>query len=62
MAAIIFSSHKAEFERMVAAGEFAEWAEVHGNLYGTALKTLEEYPQRTASTSSSTSIVRGPAS
>jgi guanylate kinase len=31
-----------EFERMVAAGEFAEWAEVHGNLYGTALKTLEE--------------------
>ena len=33
---------KEEFERMVAAGEFAEWAEVHGNLYGTALKTLEE--------------------
>jgi guanylate kinase len=32
-----------EFERMVAAGEFAEWAEVHGNLYGTALKTLEGY-------------------
>ena len=32
-----------EFERMVAAGEFAEWAEVHGNLYGTALKTLDEY-------------------
>jgi guanylate kinase len=31
-----------EFERMAAAGEFAEWAEVHGNLYGTALKTLEE--------------------
>ena len=33
---------KEEFERMVAAEEFAEWAEVHGNLYGTALKTLEE--------------------
>lgn len=32
----------AEFERMVAAGEFAEWAEVHGNLYGTALKTLQD--------------------
>lgn len=32
-----------EFRRMVAAGEFAEWAEVHGNLYGTAIKTLEEY-------------------
>jgi guanylate kinase len=24
-----------EFERRRAAGEFAEWAEVHGNLYGT---------------------------
>lgn len=34
---------KEEFERMVAAGEFAEWAEVHGNLYGTALKTLDRY-------------------
>ncbi len=32
-----------EFERMVDGGEFAEWAEVHGNLYGTAIKTLEEY-------------------
>jgi len=32
-----------EFRRMVAEGEFAEWAEVHGNLYGTAIKTLEEY-------------------
>ena len=30
-----------EFERMVAAGEFVEWAEVHGNCYGTARKTLE---------------------
>ena len=28
---------------MSAAGEFAEWAEVHGNLYGTAVRTLEEY-------------------
>jgi guanylate kinase len=32
-----------EFRRMVAADEFAEWALVHGNMYGTALKTLEEY-------------------
>ncbi|SNB45072.1 guanylate kinase [Geobacter sp. DSM 9736] len=32
-----------EFQRMVSAGEFAEWAEVHGNFYGTALKTLHEY-------------------
>jgi guanylate kinase len=31
-----------EFSRMVAASEFAEWAEVHGNLYGTSLATLEE--------------------
>jgi guanylate kinase len=29
-----------EFQRMVAAGEFAEWAQVHGNYYGTSLKTL----------------------
>jgi guanylate kinase len=28
------------FRAMVAAGEFAEWAEVHGNYYGTALSTL----------------------
>ncbi|WP_243374485.1 guanylate kinase [Geotalea sp. SG265] len=32
-----------EFKGMVAADEFAEWAEVHGNFYGTALKTLEDY-------------------
>jgi guanylate kinase len=31
-----------EFQRMIAEDAFAEWAEVHGNLYGTALKTLEE--------------------
>ncbi len=31
-----------EFERMVAEDAFAEWAVVHGNMYGTALKTLEE--------------------
>ncbi|MEI8356665.1 MAG: guanylate kinase, partial [Deltaproteobacteria bacterium] len=29
-----------EFLRMVDAGEFAEWAHVHGNMYGTAIKTL----------------------
>jgi guanylate kinase len=32
----------AEFEKMITAGEFAEWAEVHGNYYGTAIKTLAE--------------------
>jgi guanylate kinase len=31
-----------EFQRMVRDGEFAEWAEVHGNCYGTALRTLAE--------------------
>ncbi len=30
------------FETMVSAGEFVEWAEVHGNLYGTALSTLKD--------------------
>jgi guanylate kinase len=31
-----------EFSRMVSAGEFAEWAEVHGNHYGTSLSTLKQ--------------------
>lgn len=30
------------FEHMVEDDAFAEWAEVHGNKYGTALRTLEE--------------------
>ncbi|QXE88992.1 guanylate kinase [Geomonas subterranea] len=33
---------KDEFDRMVEDGEFAEWAEVHGNFYGTSLATLKE--------------------
>lgn len=28
------------FQQKIAAGEFAEWAEVHGCLYGTSLQTL----------------------
>ena len=32
---------RAEFERMIAAGEFLEWAEVFGNYYGTAVSALE---------------------
>ena len=29
------------FEKRAAAGEFAEWAEVHGNLYGTLRSELD---------------------
>jgi guanylate kinase len=32
---------KEAFAAMTAKGAFAEWAEVHGNCYGTALDTLE---------------------
>ena len=37
-----FFVDREKFLRMAENGEFAEWAEVHGNLYGTSLKTLEE--------------------
>ncbi len=33
---------QARFDVMVTAGEFVEWAEVHGNCYGTALATLKD--------------------
>jgi guanylate kinase len=29
-----------EFERMIAAGEFLEWAQVFGNYYGTSMASL----------------------
>jgi guanylate kinase len=32
---------RATFEQMIRAGAFAEWAEVHGNLYGTSVKEVE---------------------
>jgi len=32
---------RAEFERMIASGDFLEWAEVFGNYYGTAVSALE---------------------
>jgi guanylate kinase len=31
-----------EFQHMIDDDAFAEWAEVHGNLYGTALSTIDE--------------------
>ncbi|HTH81039.1 MAG TPA: guanylate kinase [Ramlibacter sp.] len=31
-----------EFDRMVLASEFVEWAHVHGQRYGTSKKTIEE--------------------
>ena len=33
---------KETFEQMASDGEFAEWAEVHGNCYGTAKETLDK--------------------
>lgn len=36
-----FFLERDEFERRVEAGAFAEWAEVHGNLYGTLCSELE---------------------
>ena len=36
-----FVSHE-EFKQMSDRDAFAEWAIVHGNMYGTALSTLEE--------------------
>ena len=35
-----FISHE-EFFKQIESGSFAEWAEVHGNLYGTPLKHIE---------------------
>jgi guanylate kinase len=37
-----FFTSPAEFEEMVTSGEFAEWAEVHGNFYGTTINSLAE--------------------
>jgi guanylate kinase len=31
-----------KFKGMISRGEFAEWATVHGNLYGTSLKRLKK--------------------
>ena len=36
---------EAEFRRKVAHGDFVEWAEVHGNLYGTSRAAIEQRVQ-----------------
>src|SRR3954471_8329124 len=35
-----FFIDKEEFQKRVAAGAFIEWAEVHGNFYGTSISEL----------------------
>ena len=37
-----FFVDRAEFDAMIERDEFAEWAEVHGNRYGTARRVVEE--------------------
>jgi guanylate kinase len=37
---------RAEFQRMAAQGELLEWAEVHGNLYGTPLANVQQAQAR----------------
>lgn len=34
--------NKDEFNEMIKRGEFAEWAEIHGEFYGTSKKRLED--------------------
>jgi guanylate kinase len=37
-----FFSSKEEFEKDIKNGNFLEWAEVHGNYYGTSLKPIQK--------------------
>jgi len=37
-----FFASQSEFDAMVASNAFVDWAEVHGNRYGTSKKAIEE--------------------
>lgn len=37
-----FFASREDFEKMIANNAFVEWANVHGNLYGTSKKAIEE--------------------
>jgi len=37
---------RTEFRKMIEKGEFAEWAVVYGNFYGTSSKKIEELKER----------------
>ena len=37
-----FFASREDFEKMIAGNAFVEWANVHGNLYGTSKKAIEE--------------------
>ena len=37
-----FFASQSEFDAMVQANAFVEWAHVHGNRYGTSKKAIEE--------------------
>jgi guanylate kinase len=41
-----FFVSRSVFDRMLARGEFVEWAEVHGELYGTSWKSLRQAQAR----------------
>jgi guanylate kinase len=37
-----FFVNRTEFRKMIEKGEFAEWAVVYGNFYGTSIRKIEE--------------------
>jgi guanylate kinase len=43
-----FFVNRAEFESMIQADEFLEWAEVYGNYYGTSRKYIDDLMQQGA--------------